>query len=193
VNLIFLNGRMGSGKTTQGNFLQEKGFFRVIASDALAKRQDGDPDYAREVASCQSSGVLVPDNLTIQVILDYLQEHTNPTMNLVLDGCMRTPLQARTMIEYHRRAGYAITVCFLHIDDSMAMSRAYIRQRSDDSQETIKKRLQAYYDNLAPVLTTIVGLGCSIHTINGALPPDEVHREICRVAGLTPVKVPVLA
>lgn len=184
VNVVFLNGVQNSGKSTQGKILAEYGFVRVVASDVLRERHNNDPDYAQEVDSCQSSGVLVPDEITIKTIVDYLKDKTHITDNLVLDGCMRTPAQAKKMIEYCRNGGYELSICFLYLDEDSIRSRAEERGRHDDNPLALRARLEGYYQNLGPVLATIVSMGCSIHSIDASLPFDTVHKSICEKSKL---------
>ncbi len=58
-------------------------------------------------------------------------------------------------------------------------------QRDDDRPETVRKRLQVYHAQTAPVIEFYRAAGVVV-TVNGARPVDEVHREIRKLLGGPP-------
>ncbi len=180
----FFNGLQGSGKGKQGEFLEALSFKRVVASEALAEKEKNDLSYQQEVNGYISSGLLVPDEITVNAIKDYLQDRTTPMDNIVLDGCMRTAGQAEGMIQYLEDMGYSITVFLFVLPEETAVERALLRRRKDDTPEKLKVRFKGYYDHLGSVLATVVQRGYSIHVINTAGTPESIHLEICKITGL---------
>lgn len=176
---VFLSGLQGSGKGVQGGMLAEKGFKHLIASDALGFMQSRDDSFRNEVSGFVSAGILVPDEITLKALKGYVEEKASPADNLVLDGYMRTATQADGMISYLQSLGYEILVVLLRVDEDTAFERALSRGRTDDTPEKLKVRFQGYYDHIGAVLAAIVQHGHSVHVVNTARSPQEIHEHIC--------------
>lgn len=185
---FFLNGLQGAGKGAQGMFLARLGFKQLVASEALEAAPE---ELKHEITSYVSAGQLVPDEITVRALTDYLEDVTNPGDNIVLDGYMRTPGQAEAMLEYLEKLGYEVTVFLLVLPDKEAMKRALERGRPDDTEAKLKVRFKGYYDHIGSVLATVVRRGYSIYTINTSGPAEGIHRMICKV-GEVEVKEVVL-
>ena len=182
---IVLNGVQLAGKSTQIERLVEKGFFSVVASDVLRRAAANDQSYAQTIALCQSSGILVPDRVTISAILKEIRTASLGSRYVVLDGCMRTSQQAKDVSNCLRDEGYSVTVCLLHLEEDVVLERVQARGRDDDKNpEVLTSRLSAYFNNLGPVLSTLVMAGHSIHSIDANRPVDEIHNQVCEIAGL---------
>ncbi len=149
--LIFL-GTQGSGKGTQidlvKQYLAVKDPTREIVHFEMGKnlrelsRRD---DYTGRLANeILSGGGLIPYAISCAVFADFLVDHIKTgEEHLFIDGFPRTADQVPTLdsaMEYFKRE--AVTVVSLNISDEEAVKRLVTRGRSDDTEESIRKRLE---------------------------------------------------
>lgn len=151
---ILLFGMPGSGKGTQGSVLgQLPDLIHISMGDVFRKI----PKWGRhgqEIARYSSKGMLVPDELTVDIwrkhiqILE-LQELLLPEQHtLILDGIPRNYAQAELLHPILN----VIQIFHLHISDTeraveRLKARALRENRLDDmNDEVIKRRLKTYYD-----------------------------------------------
>lgn len=107
MNIVLL-GPPGAGKGTQAKRLQALTGLPHISSGDLfrAMALDGSP-LGREVAAHLNSGKYVPDDLTIQVVLDRLSE-PDASVGFLLDGFPRTQAQAEALDSALARKGQRV-------------------------------------------------------------------------------------
>ncbi len=87
-------GPQGSGKGTQAAKLVDRFGFRYVASgDVLRAARQSDTELGREVRRYYDAGELVPDDLTIRLILQEMGEDVGGP-GVILDGFPRTLPQA---------------------------------------------------------------------------------------------------
>jgi len=56
-------------------------------------------------------------------------------------------------------------------------------QREDDREETVRRRLDVYREQTAPVLETFQGLGVPVHTLDGDRSVEDVNASLTAVLG----------
>jgi len=102
---ILVFGPNGSGKGTQGAIVQKKYNFSHIESGAIfSKNIGGGTELGKQAKEYIDRGDLVPDNITIPMILDRLQEDDCKT-GWILDGFPRNKVQAETLDKALKDAG----------------------------------------------------------------------------------------
>ena len=157
---VLLFGAPGAGKGTQGELLGKiPGFFHMSTGD-MFRSLDRDSEAGKKFESFSSKGELVPDEVTIELWLDYMRHriadgsYDPASMLLILDGLPRTVNQARLidpLIEVHG-------IVHLAAKDKEAMvqrlsQRAIQQQRTDDAkEEVVRNRLDIYERETRPVL-----------------------------------------
>lgn len=172
-------GAPGAGKGTYASRLQQKLGVEVIATgDIFRELAKQDSDLARKVKSYMEKGLLVPDEVVIEVLKQRLNKIPKGK-SFILDGYPRTLDQAKmldtiTKIDVIllldvpdwiiierlstrricRNCGAVYNVRFLksHIEGICDKCGGPLYQRSDDNEEVIKKRLQVYQDQTKPLL-----------------------------------------
>ena len=156
MNLLLL-GPQGSGKGTQAKRIAEAYDLAHVASGDMfrAAVAAGTP-LGRRVESILASGSLVPDDITIDVIRDRLEQE-DARDGFVLDGFPRTMAQARALDELLADLGRELTaVLALHVSDEAAIERLLRRAqeegRSDDTPEAIARRLAIYHEQTEPLI-----------------------------------------
>ncbi|MBS3132418.1 adenylate kinase [Candidatus Woesearchaeota archaeon] len=94
---IIIFGPNGSGKGTQGDMLQKKYSVEHIESGVLFRENiEKKTELGKKAQEYVSKGDLVPDEITIPMILNRLKECKK---GWLLDGFPRSPLQAEKLLE----------------------------------------------------------------------------------------------
>lgn len=102
---ILIFGPNGSGKGTQGSVVQKKMSVPHIESGAIFRKAIGaGTELGKQAKAYIDRGDLVPDDITIPMILERLQE-PDCQKGWLLDGFPRNPAQARSLHEALAAAG----------------------------------------------------------------------------------------
>jgi adenylate kinase len=102
---ILVFGPNGSGKGTQGAIIQKKYNFSHIESGAIFRKNiGGGTELGKQAKEYIDRGDLVPDNITIPMILDRLKENDCKS-GWILDGFPRNKVQAETLDKALKEAG----------------------------------------------------------------------------------------
>lgn len=178
--IIVLFGKPGAGKGTQAPLLSERLGVKTLATgDVLrAALREGTP-LGLEAKAYMERGDLVPDSVILGIVKETLAK-PEYAAGAILDGVVRTVPQAEglsTMLsdlgravdgvlcfdvdneEIVRRLG-GRTVCescqtpFTGVEPGTACEKCggKVMRRKDDEPEAIRRRLQVYEEQTAPVL-----------------------------------------
>jgi adenylate kinase len=145
VYVIFF-GPPGVGKGTQAAIIAERnGWAHISTGDMLRAHVRDGTELGKKAKSTMDQGLLVGDDLVIEMFLDRLQD-LKPGQGFVLDGFPRTMAQAAALDGALARSGKAID-CAVNItapDDVLLdrmTRRAKESNRSDDTPEAMRTRL----------------------------------------------------
>ncbi len=145
---IVLVGIQGAGKSTQGNLLSEKLKVPYLSSGHIFRQmaQEKTPT-GRWLKETINAGALVPDDMTLKVVLEYLQKPEYKD-GYILDGFPRTAAQADVF------NGGVDKVIFLDVSDKEALWRISGRHdnREDETLTAIRKRIEMFHEWTMPVL-----------------------------------------
>jgi adenylate kinase len=157
---ILLFGAPGAGKGTQGKILGSIPGFYHLSCGEVFRTLDMSSDLGKTFVQYSSKGLLVPDDVTVQmwhqnmVARTVLSEYKPNVDLLVLDGIPRNVNQAR-LLERHLNV---LLIIHLVCPDKEEMikrlqRRALKENRIDDSkEEVIRKRWEVYEKETFPVL-----------------------------------------
>ena len=107
---IVLLGPPGAGKGTQARGLAERlGIPHIATGDLFRDHQRRDTELGRQVKAYMSVGSLVPDLITIQMLLDRLGQ-SDAENGFLLDGFPRTLAQAQALDQSLAEGDRALTL-----------------------------------------------------------------------------------
>ena len=155
MNLVFL-GPPGSGKSTQADRLaKELDVVHLSTGAMLRQAVKDDTPLGREAGEHMSRGQLVPDELVIRLIDDWI-DTGRMTNGFILDGFPRTVPQAEGLMKTFQKHQMVLDkVILLTVQDTeilkRLLSRAEIEGRADDTEEIIMKRIQVYHEQTRPI------------------------------------------
>jgi adenylate kinase len=179
--MIFL-GPPGAGKGTQAARVAE--MFKIphiSTGDILRHHVVEQTLLGQQAQTYMDEGDLVPDELILDMVKHRL-EQTDASRGWILDGFPRNVAQALFVEKLlssppHRStlqsAGDPLQVINLDAPDDVVVERLLARGRKDDTEETIRHRLQVYREQTAPLIE-FYRTRDQLNYVNGSLSMDEV-------------------
>ncbi len=198
---IILYGPPGSGKGTQGEFLEKEGYAPYIMGNLLRKEAEKN----EKIKQILISGGLVDDSTVIKI----LKDNFNSEEKVLFDGFPRTLSQAKLLYPFLIEKGYKIINLIIDTPEAILIERITLRyycpkcgatyhikyhppktpgkcdndgtkliRRSDDTPETLKIRLAKYNSNMSDIEDYIKTLNLPVYHIDGSKSIDEVHKKI---------------
>jgi len=182
VGLVLVAGPPGSGKGTQCERLAQRlGWGHLSSGDHFRDQIARGTPLGVQLEALIQSGALVPDDLTLEVVLHALDQMNDE--QVLLDGFPRTLAQARALLD--RTSRHVVrTVIELVVPQRVSFERLALRSRTDDDVSSLRLRLALYESQTRPMLDWLTGLGLVV-AVDGDQPPDAVGAEIAaRLANL---------
>ena len=182
---IVIFGAPGSGKGTQSQKLIDKYHLTHIATGDILREERKNHTKLGELANqYMVKGQLVPDDIIIK-ILDELFSHKPDNVGYIFDGFPRTSHQGEALDTKLINKNAEITIVLsLEVDEKQLterlIKRGEVSGRNDDTEETIKSRLQVYNRQTAPLKSFYEKQGKLVR-INGEGTIDEIFSRIEKV------------
>jgi adenylate kinase len=177
---LMLLGMPGAGKGTQAQFLMEKyGIPQISTGDMLRAAVKAGTKLGNEAGEFMNRGELVPDHVVVELVKQRVKE-PDCAAGFIVDGFPRTIAQADALRQAGVNFDYVIE--FKVNDDEVlkrlsgrrvhpASGRTYhvvynppkvtgkddvtgedLVQRPDDTEETIRHRIETYYAQTKPLI-----------------------------------------
>ena len=169
---IVIFGAPGSGKGTQSDLLIRKyGLGHISTGDVLRNEIKNETELGKTAKAYIDKGQLIPDELMVNILASVYDSFGKEHEGVIFDGFPRTIPQAEALKKMLDERGHKIAAMIeLDVPENELMVRLVKRGkesgRSDDNEETIKKRLDVYHNQTAPLIEWYKAEGIH-HHING--------------------------
>ena len=155
---IVIFGAPGSGKGTQSeNLISHYELFHISTGDVLRDHIRRGTDLCMTAKQYIDQGQLIPDELMIGILAQVIDDNKEAAENgVIFDGFPRTIAQAEALEALLNERGTSVSaVVGLEVPEEELIDRLVKRGqmsgRSDDNEETIKKRLNVYHNQTSPL------------------------------------------
>lgn len=157
VTVVYILGGPGSGKGTQSvHLVQDYGFKHLSAGDLLREEQDREGSkYGQMIKDYIKDGLIVPMEVTVTLLKDAMQREldSGKKTRFLVDGFPRKMDQA---VFFEQSVCPSKCTIFLDCPEDVMKERLLNRGktsgRSDDNEESIKKRFKTFVETSMPVV-----------------------------------------
>ena len=211
---IVLLGPPGAGKGTQAKSISNRySIPHISTGDIFRKNISENTPLGIEAKSYMDNGQLVPDEVTINMVKDRLQQDDCKN-GYLLDGFPRTVHQAEALDNFLTEREESIATALLievpkefilermtgrrvcpscgasyHIkfnpptnDGKCDLCGSDVIQRKDDTEETVKERLDVYENQTQPLIDFYKNKK-QLSVVDGTQAINEVFESICKILG----------
>lgn len=207
---LILLGPPGAGKGTQAARVSEMlDIPRISSGDLFRDHQTRSTDLGRLAQSYMKKGVLVPDDVTIRMVMEWIWNHRG-NHGFLLDGFPRTKAQAEALdLELEEEGGIDIAL-YIRVSHSELESRLGNRlvcrdcqapyntrtaapecpgvcecggelyQRDDDKSEAVSERIKTYMQQTEPLVDHYREVG-KLREVDGELSIKQVGEQVMSV------------
>ncbi|MBZ8179695.1 adenylate kinase [Oscillatoria salina IIICB1] len=150
--LIFL-GAPGAGKGTQaGRLASSLEIPHISTGEILRNAIKENTLLGQKAQKYVDAGELVPDELILDLIRERLSQ-SDAREGWILDGFPRNVTQAEFLLQLLAGLGQKYDwVLNLEVPDEVLVERLLKRGRLDDTEETIRRRLDVYREQTEPLI-----------------------------------------
>ncbi|MBQ2554661.1 MAG: adenylate kinase [Prevotella sp.] len=183
---IVIFGGPGSGKGTQSDLIIEKyGLNHISTGEVLRAEISKQTPLGITAQKYIDNGQLIPDDLMIDILSKVYDEFGKDHEGVIFDGFPRTIPQAEALKSMLSARGHCISAMLeLDVPEEELTKRLLLRGqlsgRSDDNEETIRKRLSVYHSQTAPLIEWYKQEGLHRH-IDGLGSLERIFADICKV------------
>jgi len=191
---LLLIGAPGAGKGTQAERLAD--IFKIPAistGDIFRHNVKNETELGKQAKAFMDRGEYVPDSLTNDLVSDRLSQ-ADATEGFLLDGYPRTGDQVEELDSILAAQGTKLDVVVQLTADTdevvrRLLNRAIEQGRADDTEDVIRRRLEVYEEQTAPLISVYAQRG-HVVMIDGLGEVAEVTGRILEALsarGLEPV------
>jgi adenylate kinase len=181
---ILLLGPQGSGKGTQAKLISKTyGIPQIATGDMIREIKELDSELGRRVKAIYDRGELVDDTTIVDLIESRL-DRGDTLPGFLLDGFPRNTAQAEALDALLSQLGHSLDVVFeLQVPDREVLlerlaKRAAAEGRTDDTPDAIRKRLEIYDRETAPLVEYYRSTRGNVVGIHADQPIEDVFAEI---------------
>ena len=193
---LIVMGPQGSGKGTQASLLAPALRLHHLSTGELFRAAIASASpLGQAIQTIYDRGDLITDDLTNDLVAERLDAITagiarsgsgiisvdaEPAVGALFDGFPRTAPQAESLDSLLAKRGERIdAVIEISAPEEQLVERLMARGRTDDSPEGIRRRLEQYHAETAPLLEEYRGRGLVV-TVDGSREVGVVHDDLVR-------------
>jgi adenylate kinase len=188
---LILLGPPGAGKGTQAQRLVDKhGIIQLSTGDMLRAAVKAGTPVGLRAKDIMDRGELVPDEVVVAIVSDRIDQ-PDARKGFILDGFPRTVPQAVALDRLLKDKSLKLdAVIELKVDAGILQKRIENRiaeakasgqpLRTDDDPEKLKRRVEIYHEQTAPLID-YYRLEGALKSVDGMAPIPEVASAIDRV------------
>lgn len=183
---LILLGPPGAGKGTQAQRISTAyGIPQLSTGDMLRAAVAQGTKVGKKAKPLMDAGKLVPDDIVVGAIADRI-EAPDCKPGFILDGFPRNVAQAKALDEMLKKKKTALDVVIeIRVDEAELFNRIETRikqageagVRADDNPETLKKRIEVYREQTAPLIPYYQKTG-KLKVVDGMQPVEAVWGQI---------------
>ncbi len=179
---FLLIGPPGAGKGTQASKLAEAyGIPAISTGDIFRYNVKNETELGKLAKSYMERGEYVPDSVTNDLVRDRLN-HDDAAAGFLLDGYPRTAdqvVELDSIVEGLGKKLDAVIQLTADTDEVVRrlLNRAVEQGRSDDTEAVIRRRLEVYEAETAPLISVYASRGLVV-MVDGLGAIDEVTDRI---------------
>ena len=179
---LLLIGAPGAGKGTQAEKLSAAYSIPAISTgDIFRHNVKNETELGKQAKAFMDRGEYVPDSLTNDLVRDRLSQ-ADAKSGFLLDGYPRTAEQVVELDSILAAQGNKLDVVVQLTADTdevvrRLLNRAIEQGRADDTEDVIRRRLEVYEEQTAPLTSVYAERGLLV-TVDGLGEVDEVTGRI---------------
>lgn len=187
VRRLLIVGPPGAGKGTQAERIVEKlGVPAISTGDIFRANVSNETELGVLAKSYMDKGEYVPDSVTNEMVESRLGED-DATNGFLLDGYPRTVAQVEALDGILDKLGVALDAVILLDVESEAIVQRLLQRgkeqgRSDDNEETIRRRIDVYGEQTTPLIDIYDKRGL-VKRVDGMKDIDAVTADILAALG----------
>ncbi|MEK9663561.1 MAG: adenylate kinase [Candidatus Nanopelagicales bacterium] len=184
---LIIMGPPGAGKGTQAVVVAKSlGVPHISTGDIFRANVSEGTDLGREAKRYMDAGEYVPDSVTNAMVRDRIS-HDDCRPGFLLDGYPRTLEQVSELDMMLQSDGLSIDRAIeltVNTDEVVErlLKRAQDQGRADDTAEVIRRRLEVYAEQTAPLIAVYAERGLLVQ-VDGMGEVDEVTGRILAAVG----------
>ena len=181
-DVVFVLGGPGAGKGTQSSLIYEHfGYVHLSAGDLLREERNSGSELAEMINTYIKEGKIVPAEVTVRLLKAAMDK--SGTTKFLVDGfprdidnlrCWETQLQDTGLVNVQ-------FLLFLDCPQEIMLGRLLERGktsgRSDDNEESIRKRFITYEESTRPIINHFKSIGKCRQTDSNR-PVDAVFGDV---------------